>query len=110
MKPHPYHNDWDCWADVQRDFRMEEKEPTEVLYASYTYENYSGSADVLYRKGRKYYYVNGGHCSCYGLEDQWSPTEYTKRQLIAMFKQPATWGFWHDQKEAMLAILQPKRK
>ncbi len=47
----------------------------EVLLASYSYENYSGDAFVLFRKGGKLYEVNGGHCSCYGLEGQWSPEE-----------------------------------
>ena len=49
----------------------------EVLLASYTYENYSGDAYVLFRKDGKLYEVNGGHCSCYGLEGQWEPEEVT---------------------------------
>ncbi len=47
----------------------------EVLLASYTYEDYSGDAFVLFRKGDKLYEVNGGHCSCYGLEGQWEPED-----------------------------------
>lgn len=47
----------------------------EVLLASYTYEDYSGDAFVLFRKSDKLYEVNGGHCSCYGLEGQWEPEE-----------------------------------
>lgn len=46
-----------------------------ILFASYTYENYSGTAFVLFEKGGKLYEVNGGHCSCYGLEGQWEPEE-----------------------------------
>lgn len=49
----------------------------EILLASYTYEDYSGDAFVLYRKYGKLYEVNGSHCSCYGLEDQWEPEETT---------------------------------
>lgn len=53
----------------------------EVLLASYTYEDYSGDAFVLFRKGDKLYEVNGGHCSCYGLEGQWDPEETTVEAL-----------------------------
>ena len=48
-----------------------------VLLASYAYECYEGDAFVLFRKDDKLYEVNGGHCSCYGLEGQWSPEETT---------------------------------
>jgi hypothetical protein len=33
----------------------------EILLASYSYENYSGDAFVLFRKEGKLYEVNGGH-------------------------------------------------
>lgn len=47
----------------------------ELLAAAYTYEDYSGSAHVLFRRDGKLYEVNGGHCSCWGLEDQWAVEE-----------------------------------
>lgn len=47
----------------------------EILLASYTYQDYSGSAFVLFRKDGKLYEVNGVHCSCWGLEGQWDPEE-----------------------------------
>lgn len=53
----------------------------EILLASYSYENYSGDAFVFFRKGEKLYEVNGGHCSCYGLEGQWEPEETTVEAL-----------------------------
>lgn len=53
----------------------------EVLLASYSYENYGGDAFVLFRKDGKLYEVNGGHCSCYELEGQWSPEETTVEAL-----------------------------
>lgn len=49
----------------------------EILLASYSYENYSGDAFVLFRREGKFYEVNGSHCSCYGLEGQWEPEEVT---------------------------------
>lgn len=41
-----------------------------ILFASYTYESYSGDAFVLLAKGNDLFQVNGSHCSCYGLENQ----------------------------------------
>ncbi|WDI91943.1 hypothetical protein [Xanthomonas campestris] len=47
----------------------------EILLAYYSYEHYSGDAFVLFRKEGKLFEVNGGHCSCHGLEGQWEPEE-----------------------------------
>lgn len=49
----------------------------EILFAWYEYEDYSGSAMVLFQRDGKLYEVCGGHCSCDGLEDQWRPGEVT---------------------------------
>lgn len=46
-----------------------------ILFASYLYEYYDGSAFVLFEWDGKLYEVNGSHCSCYGLEGQWEPEE-----------------------------------
>jgi hypothetical protein len=46
-----------------------------ILFASYGTDNYSGDAWVLFEQNGKLYEVNGGHCSCYGLEGQWEPDE-----------------------------------
>lgn len=72
-----YLNDWDRAEKVYRDFGIQEPEGIEILLASYTYIWYEGTAFVLYRdkKDGKLYEVNGGHCSCYGLEEQWAPEE-----------------------------------
>lgn len=56
------------------------------LFAAYEYEDYNGQALVLWsRDGHSFSMVKGGHCSCYGLEDQWEPEEIpveTLRHLI----------------------------
>jgi len=81
------------WADgdeknVLSDFGMppETLDGAEVIVASYTYEDYSGSAYVLFRRDEKLFEVHGGHCSCYGLSEagvlgegpsQWEPEETT---------------------------------
>lgn len=70
------------WKDVQQEYRMAEPEPDEVYFAGYSYANYNGESVVLYRRGESYYYVEGGHCSCYGLEGQWTPEEYESKELF----------------------------
>jgi hypothetical protein len=52
-------------AEIEADF--------EVLHAYYEYEDYSGRAFVVLRSrvDGGLWEVNGSHCSCYGLEDQW---------------------------------------
>lgn len=52
-----------------------------VLASEYTYENWNGSAFVLYEEGGKLYVVHGSHCSCYGLEGQWDPEETTVEEI-----------------------------
>jgi hypothetical protein len=53
-----------------------------ILLASYSYEDYQGDAFVLFERDGKLFEVNGNHCSCYGLEDQWEPEETTKDALM----------------------------
>lgn len=53
-----------------------------ILLASYTNECYEGDAFVLFERDGKLFEVNGGHCSCFGLEGQWEPEETTKEALI----------------------------
>ena len=49
----------------------------EVLVAIYDMHPYDGQAEVIFRKDGKLFWAGGGHCSCYGLEGQWNPTEMT---------------------------------
>lgn len=57
-------------------------EGNKILFATYTYENYSGDAFVLIQnKEGKLFEVNGSHCSCYGLEGQWDPEEVSVKDL-----------------------------
>ena len=48
-----------------------------ILLAHYEYENYEGYSYVLFydKSNGGLYEVTGSHCSCYGLEGQWSPEE-----------------------------------
>lgn len=78
-----YDGDFESWADVCRWFEEEVAEPDEVLLAMYDIDGYEGSADVIYRNGDQYYWVRGSHCSCYGLEGQFDPEEYSAELLVA---------------------------
>ena len=76
-----YLGNWSCKADVENDFAVKLEKNVHILVASYEYGDYEGSAFVLFKQGRKYFEVNGGHCSCNGLEEQWDPEE-TSLQAI----------------------------
>lgn len=52
-----------------------------VLLASYSQDNYSGEAFVLFEHDGRLFEVNASHCSCYGLEGQWEPEETTREAL-----------------------------
>lgn len=51
-----------------------------VLFAAYECE-YEGKALVVFLRDGHLYEVNGSHCSCYGLEDQWDEEETTVEAL-----------------------------
>jgi len=51
------------------------------LFASYGEDNWSGDAFVLFEENGKLYEVFGSHCSCYGLEGQFDPSETTLEAL-----------------------------
>jgi hypothetical protein len=46
-----------------------------ILFALYDGGGYDGWAIVIFEQDGKLFEVNGSHCSCYGLEDQWNPEE-----------------------------------
>lgn len=54
-----------------------------IHLAWYGYGDYCGSSLVVFEKDGQLFEVNGSHCSCYGLEDQWSPEE-TSWAALAM--------------------------
>jgi len=67
---------------MRTNFQVKKDEPLfpteeEVLFAAYGGGGYDGTAHVLFTRDGKLYEVNGSHCSCFGLEDQWTPEETT---------------------------------
>lgn len=80
-----YFDEFESKEDMMREFCIssEQLEGVEILYASYDCPPYEGYAHVIFRKDDKLYEVNGSHCSCYGLEDQWEPEETSVEALLA---------------------------
>lgn len=62
----------DSYSELDLDM-MKEMENCNILFAWYGNGGYDGSAFVLFARDGELYEVNGGHCSCYGLEGQWDP-------------------------------------
>jgi hypothetical protein len=55
---------------------------SQIVYAGYTYEDYSGSALIVWRDDDgKWWESNDGHCSCYGLEN-FGPEETSREALL----------------------------
>lgn len=90
-----YLNDWEASGKdgMMSDFCIKDGDiqDADIILASYTYEDYSGDAYVLFKRDGKLFEVFGSHCSCYGLEDQWSPEETTKEAIIHRLDK-GTWG------------------
>lgn len=89
-----YQDDFTNFEDVMSNYRTNfTEDQILIIYADYTYEDYSGSSDVYFydKRDNLFYEVHGGHCSCYGLEDQWEPEligdlDFFKEYLIKQGK------------------------
>jgi hypothetical protein len=83
--------------DVFAEFAKELDSDIQILYASYQYECYEGWATVVYYREStgKYYEVYGGHCSCYGLENQWDRDEEVV--VEELFKRISVMGQMFDE-------------
>lgn len=72
-----YFDIFDSRESVFSNFVKQDDPDIQILYATYSYEEYSGYATVLYCREStgKFYEIYGSHCSCYGLEGQWDREE-----------------------------------
>lgn len=79
MNNHIYHDNFKSWSDVAREFDISNHYKNEPMYAYaiYNVDDYSGCAFVVFKKYNKWYSVSASHCSCYGLEDQFNPEEFS---------------------------------
>ena len=99
-----YSGAFDSWSDVCREFDELIDLPDEVLLAVYESELYEGYADVIYRQGDRYYWVSGSHCSCYGLEGQWDPEEYSAELLIEALRRGDQF-YWSEDSAALRDVV-----
>jgi hypothetical protein len=76
----------------------------EVVFAAYGQGNYQGSALVLFKRDGNLYEANGGHCSCRGLEGQWSPEETSWEALV--LRQLDNYEYDQDTIDAFNALVQ----
>jgi hypothetical protein len=67
--------------DLEREFEEKMPEGAAFHIAWYGHGSYEGEAFVLFEQGGKLYEVNASHCSCYGIEKQWSPEETSVEAL-----------------------------
>ena len=62
----------------------------EILIASYVTGSWEGDGYVLMRKEGQLLELEGGHCSCYGMEDVWPPqattVEALKKRKVPMWR------------------------
>jgi hypothetical protein len=76
-------NNFDNQADVEREFELTpgELNNCKILIAAYNTGDYEGDAFVLFQEDGKLYEVHASHCSCMGLEGQFSPEETSVEAL-----------------------------
>lgn len=105
-----YHGNFSSWDDVVREFALGAKPPfapvePEVIFAAYHIDGYEGSATVVFKmkaEDKKVYFVSGGHCSCFGLEDQWDVTEYDSPLQFRAALEKGSMGYIRDADEKAL--------
>lgn len=87
------------WNSAKRDYDSREIPdfPTdeEVLFATYDTGEYEGQAHIFYMRDGKLYETSAGHCSCNGLEDNFTTgSEVTWKALDLRLKElDDRWGF-----------------
>jgi len=70
------------WADVQKEYDMQEPEPEKLIIAYYDIDDYEGNSVVIYKNNLYHFYNEASHCSCNGLENSWDPIKYENRKLL----------------------------
>lgn len=88
MENQIYFGLWSSYGGMRASWREDDGFPPEadILFASYDGGTWDGDALVVFRDtDGSLSESNGAHCSCYGLEGQWSP-ESTSWGALAMRK------------------------
>jgi hypothetical protein len=86
-----------AFGSVEDVFAQFEENPDaniQIVYAHYEQDTYDGSAIVFFydKATKRYFEVHGSHCSCYGLENQWSPSAIEAKALELRLKD----GYFYD--------------
>ena len=87
-----YHEAFQSKEDIIREFDIPEStlEGAKILFAYYDQGEYEGVAIVILERDNQLYEVNGSHCSCFGLEEQWEEEE-TSYELLHIRTQTTTY-------------------
>ena len=82
-----YLSGFSSYDHMVEQFNIDSKdlEGVQILFAKYKQGDYCGQALVIYSKGEELYEVNASHCSCMGIEGQWSPELTTRQDLEYRF-------------------------
>lgn len=98
-----YLNNFNSNEDILKEYAAPEDalNGATVYLAWYGYGSYSGSSLVIFEKDGQLYEVNGSHCSCTGLEDQWQPeeTSWEALKLRKIFEE-GNYSEYEGEKEA----------
>lgn len=105
-----YRDEFSNWAEVVENFGGDcPKEEPRFVFAEYEQPSYEGYATVVTSDdGAKFNIVEGSHCSCMGLEDQWEPTEHTEPEIKKMTE--ASYGFFHRNRDDLATWIERIRK
>ncbi len=109
---------WDNVEALAKDFSdhydvvgqsiVDELKDANILIAWYGQGSYDGTSEVYFEKNGKLFKNYASHCSCYGLERQWSPEEVTWEELAKEALQETNEGHYpfytsdEDQKSFIL--------
>jgi hypothetical protein len=100
-----FYGHFDSSADVAKEFDADVS-GCDILLAVYATESYEGSSWVVFRSADgTLFEVNGGHCSCNGLEGQWEPEATTAADIRFRFEKGTSCGMGYAPREAIEALL-----
>jgi hypothetical protein len=79
-----YNGLFTCKEDIANEFGLTDHYINSIIiiYCYYDMCGYEGDAFVVFMENGELFEVNGGHCSCYGLEGQWKPTTTSFEYLL----------------------------
>lgn len=82
------HKNPEFWEEQKAQMKeaLTKYEDVNVLFASYGTDNYSGDAWVMFERDGKLFEVSASHCSCFGCEGQWNPSEIVLEELANRLK------------------------